>query len=684
MNESGLFEIDIDGDDVVSKHYHVPESKYVHKLDDISSRPTSLQTSEAYQQNQYENKLVSQHDFLKECQNLVAVDGFSSLSEITFKEYQSLEAPEASEYQVLEGPIDCLNQPEASEYQVLEAPIDCLNQPEASEYQVLEAPIDCLNQPEASEYQVLEAPMDCLNQPEASEKVPDCPILLTPEVTIKAQESTKKRNTPYLLKEKFITTKPMIPVAFVVSGARQDQCIEVSMRYSENPNQNKSVNVCKLHQECEICKVNQRNHPENFNFCINQPEKFLCQYILMDGHPTALLTLKDDVISEDGKATFNIIFPCLNSCNIHRSYGKKLHLILKIFDSSQNQLSDLIQYKVKVCKNVKRDHVGNDELPWDQEELDIHQAQFKGHKIPKADTIILPEISDLQALDEYILSSFAGGQQASETWATYPVTIQVQESSKKKNIPYLVKEKFITTKPMIPVTFVVSGARQDQCIEVSMRYSENPNQNKPVNVCKLHQECEICKDNQRNHPENFNFCIYQLEKFSCQYIVMDGHPTALLTLKDDVISEDGKATFNIIFPCLNSCNIHRSYGKELNLNLKIFDSEKNQLGNPIQFGVKVCKNIKRDHVDDEYPRASKRIRNSIKEEVVTNKNIKIADVPDYGVGPNNNASGTEEQELPNWTCFLMKNLEHQKQVVSMIKKLQGEVFSFDDPVMALE
>ncbi|XP_047477323.1 uncharacterized protein LOC125030945 isoform X2 [Penaeus chinensis] len=687
MDKSGLFEIDIDGVSVVSNLYHVPKSRYVHKLDDISSRPAPLQTSEAYQQNQYGNKLYFHHDILKQCQKL---DDFSTMSETTLKEHQVLEAPidclnepEASEYQVLEAPIDCLNQAEASEYQVLEAPIDCLNEPEASEYQVLEAPIDCLNEPEASEYQVLEAPIDCLNQPEASEEDLYCPILLTPEVTIKARKSTKKKNTPYLLKEDLITTKPMIPVAFVMSGARQDQFIEVSMRYSENPNQNKPVNVCKEHQDCEICKDNQRNHPKNFNFCINQPEKFSCQYILKDGHPTALLTLTDDVISEDGQATFNIIFPCLNSCKTHRMSGKKLHLILKIFDSYQKQLNDPIQYTVRVCKNVKRDHVGFDELPRDQEKLDIPQALFQEHKSPKSDAVILPETSDLQTLDEAILSLFQEALQTRETGAIYPVTIQVQESSRKKNIPYLLKEDFITTKPVTPVTFVMSGARQDQFIEVSMRYSENPNQNKPVNVCKEHQDCEICKDNQRNHPENFNFCIYQPEKFSCQYNLMDGHPTALLTLTDDVISEDGQVTFNIIFPCLNSCNIHRSYGKKLHLILKIFDREKNQIGNPIQFQVRVCKNVKRDHVDDEHPRANKRIKNSIKEEVVSNKNIEIAGVALHGEGPNNNASGTQEQELPNWTCFLMKSLDHQKQVVSMIKELQGEVFSFDDPVMTL-
>ncbi|XP_037775057.1 uncharacterized protein LOC119572144 [Penaeus monodon] len=266
---------------------------------------------------------------------------------------------------------------------------------------------------------------------------------------------------------------------------------------------------------------------------------------------------------------------------------------------------------------------------------------------------------------------------------TPEVTIQAKESIKKKNTPYLLKEDLITTKPMTPVSFVVSGAKPGQFIEVSMRYSENPNQNKPVTVCKLHQDCEICKNNQRDHPKNFNFCIYQPEKFSCQYLLMDGHPTAVLTLTHDVISEDGKVLFDIIFPCLNSCNIHRSYGKKLDLILTIFDREKNQLGNPIQFHVRVCKNVKRDHVDDEHSTASKRMRKSIKEEVVSYKNIQTADVAHYEVGPNDTASGTQEQDARTWICFSIKNEDHQKQVVSMIKDLDGEVFSFDDPGMTL-
>nr|XP_027233372.1 uncharacterized protein LOC113824784 [Penaeus vannamei] len=618
MDNSGLFEIDIDGEDVVSKIYHVPKSNYVHELDHITSRLIPVAPSEAYLPNQYENRLGFPQGFLNEYKRLEVAADISSTSETKLKEYQTFEVlPE------------------------------------------------------------------CLNLPEMSED-PCTPLLITPEVTITAQESIKKRNTPYLLKEDSITTKPMTPVTFLVSGAKQEQYIQVSMRYSENPNQNKPVNVCKLHQDCEICKDNQRDHPENFNFCINQLEKFHGQYQLMDGHPTAILTLTEDVISEDGKAIFNIIFPCLNSCKTHSRSGKKLHLIMKIFDRLGQQLCDPIQYTVRVCKNVKRDHAENEEHPRDQEKLDVPQDFLKDNEILKSDPVILPDISSLETLDESVIFFFPEDKQTIETETSCQVAIQVQESFKKKNTPYLLKENSITTKPMTPVAFVVSGAKQARYIQVSMRYSENPNQNKPVNVCKLHQDCEICKDNQSEHPKNFNFCINHPEKFSCQYSHVDGHPTAILTLVEDVISEDGKAKFDIIFPCLNSCNVHRHYGKKLHLILEIFDREENQLGNPIQFQVRVCKNVKRDHVDgDEYHKGNKRIRKSIKEEEM-NKNIQTADVAQNEAGPTTNASGTQGQEAPTWTCFMMKSLDHQEQVVSMIKHLQGEVFSFDDPAMALE
>ncbi|XP_042891165.1 uncharacterized protein LOC122265802 [Penaeus japonicus] len=738
MDESGLFEMDIEGDEMFAKTtFHVPNANYVQQVDDIASRPKPYPIL----YDDYIPKIDIPSIFLKGTYETVAADP------------PPLE-PSPTGYKNLETLTDPFSLPKTSlkEYQNLETMIEPSNLPETSptEYPTLEILTDLPNLSEISDLKnevVLNFPMPMAPEEEQIVEAV-CPV------TIQAQESAKKRNKPYLLKEDSITTKNKTPVAFVVSGAKQGQYIQVSMRYSENPNQNKPVNVCREHQECVICKHNQRDHPENFNFCIDQPEKFSCNYTVADGHPTAVLSMTNEVISENGTAKFSIIFACLNSCDIHRNSGKKLHLILKVFDRLGNQLSNPVQLKIRVCMNVNRDH-GTDDLPVErenkriknsikkegpryslrksevdlktvvsntiypelthvhqldetvpappqiidfaiqpnqyQEKLDVPLDLLKEHHTLKTLTVPsnVPETSDWEGsiVHEPPIFPFQEDQQMVETEAVYPVAIEAQESSKMKNKPYLLKDNSITTKDMTPVAFVVSGAKQGQYIQVSMRYSENPNQNKPVNVCRRHQECVICKRNQRDHPENFNFCIDQQEKFSCNYTVADGHPTAVLSMTNEVISENGTAKFNIIFPCLNSCNIHRNFGKKLHLILNVFDREWNQLSDAIHYRVRVCKNVKRDHVDDDDDLSrdmkSKRIKKSIKQEK-NSKTIKKTDVANCESGPPQNASGTQEQEVPSWTCFLMKNLQDHKRVVALIKELEGNEFSLDAPAEMLE
>ncbi|KAK8721525.1 hypothetical protein OTU49_012759 [Cherax quadricarinatus] len=191
------------------------------------------------------------------------------------------------------------------------------------------------------------------------------------DIRIYPLASEKTKNPPYLLKGKDITVKNLKPVTLIVEGCQGNDKLEISMRYMEEQFKTVGVYPCKNHLE-------ESKMPEkDFNFTlITTP----CAYKVIDDHPTALVDIKQELI-DNGNFKFHIMFLCLNSC--HRKRGKKIELLLKVFNPGKTALLKEEHINLRICKNVKRDYKEHSELGTKRKiySLDEEQVQVPVKKM---------------------------------------------------------------------------------------------------------------------------------------------------------------------------------------------------------------------------------------------------------------------------------------------------------------
>lgn len=160
--------------------------------------------------------------------------------------------------------------------------------------------------------------------------------------------SERRKNSPYLVKGKAITTKNMTPVKFIVSGVKATQQVCVSMRYIDEFYEKEAVRPCRNHQDWK-----EKSNTSNFNFYITTA----CSYVITEsGHPTAVLNIQGKNTAGDGTIRFSVVFLCLNSCEPHRLRGKRMKLVITLNDHTSSSLVGEEHFTIRACKNVKRDH----------------------------------------------------------------------------------------------------------------------------------------------------------------------------------------------------------------------------------------------------------------------------------------------------------------------------------------
>ncbi|XP_042214300.1 uncharacterized protein LOC121860955 isoform X2 [Homarus americanus] len=195
---------------------------------------------------------------------------------------------------------------------------------------------------------------------------------------------------------------------------------------------------------------------------------------------------------------------------------------------------------------------------------------------------------------------------ASTTSASTEVIIV---KSKPKNPDYKVKNSTLATKRSKPVHFKLIRGKPGVKVFINMSYHGHIYGDEPVKRCKKHDECTWCKE----HDYNQCFCV--ISKFHKYELDHKGQPRAVITVTEEHLDIEGSAEFSIVFSCWNSCDSHSKFGKELNLQIQIFDGF-----SPIrstEYSIHCCQNLLRDAFKDKtrntYPSATKRKQLSVPE-----------------------------------------------------------------------
>ncbi|XP_064089531.1 uncharacterized protein LOC135203626 [Macrobrachium nipponense] len=164
-------------------------------------------------------------------------------------------------------------------------------------------------------------------------------------VNFVAVESEKSKNPPYMIgDESKIVTKDNEPIKFCLQGAKVNQTVIATLRYTEEKFKNNPVHACKLH----------RKDDNAFAFILSAAgEEVKQEKDSILEHPTVYFQLQADNLVFDGSFTFYITMLCLNSC--HKSDGKRVELVLKVLDGNEERPIKENRFNMRVCRNVKRD-----------------------------------------------------------------------------------------------------------------------------------------------------------------------------------------------------------------------------------------------------------------------------------------------------------------------------------------
>lgn len=137
----------------------------------------------------------------------------------------------------------------------------------------------------------------------------------------------------------------------------------------------------------------------------------------------------------------------------------------------------------------------------------------------------------------------------------------------------------IFCKPNYPVNFKVVGIKEEQMVNISLRYMDTMLEDSPVVACAQHrlrgedtsqhalfqhQPQELLK---YKYPSDFS--LFSTMK-TCDYKCINEHPTVVIQAQD-IDQKDNSMMFNLVFTCLNSC--HKTRGKQMYLLMKLSDSQ---------------------------------------------------------------------------------------------------------------
>lgn len=246
------------------------------------------------------------------------------------------------------------------------------------------------------------------------------------------------------------------------------------------------------------------------------------------------------------------------------------------------------------------------------------------------------------------------------------IEIGALPSKKKKNPPYKVDGKDITTLNKTPVSFFLCGVKSEHSVHVSMRYIDEICKNTAVTPCKNHQDW---KERPANLPSDFNFHLTR----ECSYQRKDNHPTAVVRF--DNVDANEMVEFNIVFLCLNSC--HKTNGKLTEVVITVLGSDGVVLMEE-RFSMRICRNVKRDHkqkcegilkrkcyreVTEEVPKKGQRVMDEISQDLLL---------------PLEATSGNSEDK-PISYAFQMKSKNREDLILMLIKEMGGSYYPIHTP-----
>ncbi|XP_045624129.1 uncharacterized protein [Procambarus clarkii] len=160
--------------------------------------------------------------------------------------------------------------------------------------------------------------------------------------------------------------------------------------------------------------------------------------------------------------------------------------------------------------------------------------------------------------------------------------------SKPKNPDYKVKNNILATKRSKPVHFKILRGKPGMKVYISMSYQGHIYGDEPVKRCKKHDECSWCKD----HEYNQSFCV--ISKFHKYQLDPKGKPIAVISILQEHLDKEGNVEFSLVFSCWNSCDIHSKYGKEMSLQLQLYDGKIRKT----EYQIHCCQNLLRDAFKD--------------------------------------------------------------------------------------